>query len=359
MDNHYFERKCCVSCGLSKFGIISSIDKFPVSMACTNDKPENDLFAPLVIQKCLNCGTLQLKYLIDPKILYKYPHNPAIGKTWQRHNELFVDFIDRSKNLNDIDILDFGGGNSKIAKLILSQFSPKSYTIVDWNYSHYDLIKGVKYSENIPKDTKYDLVIASHTFEHFYEPRYDIEPIIKSIKVGGGLAFSIPNIESQLENNYLNALNFEHTYCPSPHWMPNNSYVDDNYIMHYYRQGNAKKDEEIPNNILVCAETPYIYLKDPVYIFGGHIFAQQIIARVSKGTRHQIMGILDNDPQKQGKRLYGTPYKVIAPEEADKKYPVIVNCAQYTNEISENLIQKGFTIEKISVDVLGPTSQCN
>jgi hypothetical protein len=52
--------------------------------------------------------------------------------------------------------------------------------------------------------------------------------------------------------------------------------------------------------------------KQPVYLFGAHVFSQYLLS-FGLDTTH-IIGLLDNDPHKHGKRLYGTELQVYAPE---------------------------------------------
>ena len=46
----------------------------------------------------------------------------------------------------------------------------------------------------------------------------------------------------------------------------------------------------------------------PVYLFGAHVFSQFLIGCGFPGRARR--GVLDNDPAKQGLRLYGTPLTV-------------------------------------------------
>ena len=48
-----------------------------------------------------------------------------------------------------------------------------------------------------------------------------------------------------------------------------------------------------------------------VYLFGAHVFSQYLIGFELNTSR--IKYTLDNDPNKQGRRLYGTPLSVEAP----------------------------------------------
>jgi len=74
----------------------------------------------------------------------------------------------------------------------------------------------------------------------------------------------------------------------------------------------------------------------PVYLFGAHVFAQYLIAFGLDTSR--IVSLLDNDPNKQGKRLYGTNLKVQSPKVLrDVDHPVVIlKAGVYNQEIKED-----------------------
>ncbi len=77
----------------------------------------------------------------------------------------------------------------------------------------------------------------------------------------------------------------------------------------------------------------------PLYFFGAHVFAQYLIQFGLKTEK--IISILDNDPNKQGKRLYGTKLKVASPKIlADIESPVIIlKAGVYNQEIMTNILK--------------------
>ncbi len=75
-----------------------------------------------------------------------------------------------------------------------------------------------------------------------------------------------------------------------------------------------------------------------VYLFGAHVFAQYLIAFGLDTSR--IVSLLDNDPNKQGKRLYGTNLMVQSPRVLrDVNNPsVILKAGVYNQEIKEDIL---------------------
>ena len=76
-----------------------------------------------------------------------------------------------------------------------------------------------------------------------------------------------------------------------------------------------------------------------VFLFGAHIFSQYLIEfglNVNK-----IECILDNDAEKQGKRLYGSKLLVKAPKilkDVDKPL-IILKAGTYNNEIKNDILK--------------------
>jgi hypothetical protein len=76
----------------------------------------------------------------------------------------------------------------------------------------------------------------------------------------------------------------------------------------------------------------------PSFIFGAHVFTQMLIGFGLK--TNFIAGCIDNSPQKQGQRLYGTSLQVSSAEDIFKKYKkvnIFGAVANYTEEIDNGL----------------------
>ena len=75
-----------------------------------------------------------------------------------------------------------------------------------------------------------------------------------------------------------------------------------------------------------------------MYLFGAHIFSQYLIKFGLDVTN--VKCILDNSPQKNKRRLYGTDLFVEFPNmiENDKSCAVILKAASYQEEIRLQLI---------------------
>lgn len=77
----------------------------------------------------------------------------------------------------------------------------------------------------------------------------------------------------------------------------------------------------------------------PVYLFGAHVFSQYLISFGLDTTN--IVGLLDNDTSKAGKRLYGTELYSDSPKIL-KDIPeaiVILRAGVYNEEIKKDIIE--------------------
>ena len=76
-----------------------------------------------------------------------------------------------------------------------------------------------------------------------------------------------------------------------------------------------------------------------VFLFGAHIFSQYLI---EFGLNiNKIESILDNDTEKQGKRLYGSKLFVESPKilkNVDNPL-IILKAGSYNNEIKEDILK--------------------
>jgi hypothetical protein len=77
-----------------------------------------------------------------------------------------------------------------------------------------------------------------------------------------------------------------------------------------------------------------------LYLFGAHIFSQYLISFGLNVNRLDC--IIDNDTNKQGKRLYGTNLKVFSPNilnKDDSDPVVILKAGVYNQEIKKDILE--------------------
>jgi SAM-dependent methyltransferase len=332
----------------------------------TNYSVEKD-FTDMTWSCCDECGCVQLKSLINPDILYKEPHNPAIGKVWEKHNEQFSNLITEYKYTK---ILEIGGANLKMANLINKKADIFSYDIIDFSSNEYstnkidDKIRLIKSSvENYALQNKVESIIMSHTFEHIYEPVIILNKLSNCLENDGRIFISVPNIKNQLADGFLNALNFEHTFFIDHEYInliANNAgfciekiIEFSSYNSFYVLKKIIDKNKNLKHTKIKNAKNIFLSFVDKlnkdvkqirektknnkIYVFGAHIFSQFLI---NFGLdEEKIICLLDNDPCKIDKYLFGTNLVVKNPiilKDIEKPY-VLLRAAQYKDEIEHQL----------------------
>jgi hypothetical protein len=201
--------------------------------------------------------------------------------------------------------------------------------------------------------------------EHVYEPNEFMKDISGAANIGTWHFFSIPNMEVMLKKKYTNCLNFEHTILITEafieYWLgkygfeirKKKYFLEDHSIFYATVKVELRhgiEEPDIPHDydfnrklymdfirfhedIILVLNNKMDEFSGRVFLFGGHIFAQYLIGfglNVEK-----IECIIDNDSNKQGKRLYGTSLIVRSPKilKGMKNATVILRAGVYNKEI--------------------------
>ena len=343
-----------------------TLQKFPTYVGCVTTPPTNDALLDLTMDICTETGILQLKHLASLDQVYLFPHNDAIGPTWQEHNEKFIEFIEE---FSPKKILEIGGGSGKLAQRYIDRNSNIDWTILDPNplFEENTRIHSLKeyFSSKLTLEDKFDAIIHSHVLEHQSSPEQFFIDISKFLIPEGLHIFSFPNLYEWLSRKYLNCLSFEHTVFITEIYvdcilertgfklLKKIKFRPDHSIFYLTKYTGNKNLITFPNLYNQNKQLYLDYVKHygdftsrlnskltnfphKVFLFGAHIFSQYLL---SFGLdQNKISGILDNSPLKIGKRLYGTNLPVFNPEIIkNENVGVIVKVGSYRNEIIEQL----------------------
>lgn len=363
------------------------VDFPPMSifMGPSNVAPEKDLTASMHWMISRSSGCIQLRNLIPLDILYSRAHGSGqVGATWLEHHKAFARFIAKYRPGK---VLELGGGHGILSREYMN-LAPAEWTIIEPNPTPAPGVTARYVSaivdEHFTPDGEYDAFAHSHVMEHMYSPRQFIANVSRFMPKASYHFCTFPNMEAQLQHNYTNVLMFEHTwYVTRPYverifdaagyeLLDTSYFRADHSIFYAFRrrstpppiQLSLQKKGEVndtefseyyeKNKLLFLKFVDYIYenvnninilidiakkRRIPVYIFGGHIFTQILLAFGI--LEHNIDAILDNDKNKWGTRLSGTNLIIQSPQilvDIDKPY-VIVKAGAYANEIKNGLLQ--------------------
>jgi ubiquinone/menaquinone biosynthesis C-methylase UbiE len=343
-----------------------SLKQFPTYVGCVTTPHEKDNFLDLSVDICKETGILQLKYLASLDQVYLYPHNDAIGPTWQEHNKRFIKFIEE---YSPKQVLEIGGGSGKLASEYVNTHTNIDWTILDPNplFEKNNQIHSKKeyFSSNLNFEHTFDAIIHSHVLEHQSSPEIFFSDISKFLTVNGSHIFSFPNLHEWLSRKYLNCLNFEHTIFLTENYVDvalkrtgfelikKNKFRDDHSIFYLTKFLGKKQDVNYPNlyeknkkmyldyiqyysEFIKTVNSKLENTSQKIYLFGAHIFSQYLLAFGLDQSK--LFGILDNSKLKIGKRLYGTNLQVFDPEIiANENAVVILKVGSYRNEIIQQL----------------------
>lgn len=353
-----------------------TLPRFPVSMYCVDAPPEADVFADMEWSISRGSGCVQLANLAPLDVVYEHEHGSgAVGGTWQAHHAEFASFLHKHGVTRALEI---GAGHGHLAKQYLALHPASSWVVVepnlpDWTHERATMVRGMfdadfKLPDGVPA---VDAVVHSHTFEHMYEPRAFLESVNQFLPINGLHVFTLPRMRVWLQKHYSNTLNFEHTILLTETIIDellrvtgfdlvDKAYFRDDHSVFYAARkvgspiadGPAralKLDEYAANKALfmdfvkvqqdavarinaALAITP-----GTVYLFGAHIFSQLTIAFGLNMDR--VAAVIDNDPAKHGKRLYGTRLLVHKPDvlrDVDNAV-VVLRVGAYRDEIVKGI----------------------
>jgi Methyltransferase domain len=362
-------RTACAVCGQGPLEPALTVPRVPVHMGCTDQPVAADAVADQQWVVCAACAALQLGALAPLDLVYLGQHNAALGGVWARHHAAFAAFV---ASFAPRTVVEVGGSTGSLARAYVAEHEVDAWTVVEPNptFAPEGRIGLVKAFVEDAADTVAgaDAVVHSHVLEHLYEPRAFLRTVRSQLADGALMLLSVPDIESLLaQHSGSNALNFEHTYqfgVRSLLWMLDDAGFELEALQRFGRHsifvaalakgapdaagaapqadggaafGRFVEDSRADAAALAERARAYDAAGGSVFLFGGHVFSQFLIGCGFDAAL--ASGVLDNDPAKQGLRLYGTELTVSAPAAIAglDRCAVIVRAAHYTGEVTEQL----------------------
>lgn len=347
---------------------LHTFEQFPVYMGCVDSPACQDLLFDMNCKISAGTGMIQIDPLPSESIVYQAGHGSgATGAAWAEHHAALADFIGKRKPES---IFEIGGGHGVLSRCYFERDPSVEWTILEPNPismpgGRVKIQKGF-FTESTQIPESADVIVHSHLLEHLHAPA-DFFRKLGRLRKGVWTCFSVPALARQLEQCYTNVLNFEHTYyCTEPYiewWLQGAGFelVEKNYFRGdhsiFYAARKAVPMEsglELPqgyetNRSLFLRYVEYHrslvarlnglvgQAESEVFLFGGHAFSQYLIAFGLDVTK--IRCILDNDPAKHGRRLYGTNLFVTSPSilSGKRKPIVILRAGVFASEIKDSI----------------------
>jgi hypothetical protein len=358
------ERRACAACGAAGLEPLLEIAGVPVHMGCTDQPAEADAFFDQRWATCTRCGSVQLAALAPLDLVYQTQHNGAVGGVWARHHAALADFVaERAPQ----SVVEVGGASGALARAYVAAHQVASWKVVEPNPAFtpkppiHLITAYIEEVDDVVAEA--DAVVHSHLVEHLYEPRAFLRGIREQARPGAPMLLSVPDLASLLAQSGANALNFEHTYFFGIEllvWMLRDAgytvAAPERFEHHSFfvearpdaEPGAAGPPPDARDGARAFARFVQTARADareliarsqafdgPIYLFGAHVFSQFLVGCGFPTDR--ATAVLDNDPAKQGLRLYGTPLMVQPPAVIGPPAAVIVRATHYTAEIIEQL----------------------
>lgn len=357
--------------------LLKTFNRFPVFMGCVTHEPAQDQYVDMNFYISTTSGLIQLNPILPLEVVYQTSHGSGtVGTAWQLHHQSFSDFIgEHSPN----SVFEIGGGTG-----VLSAYYKNSHRDIEWTILEPNPDPVVNctakyvtgfFDDTFMLTTEFDAIVHSHIIEHVFNPSKFLSDLSKFASVGKKMFFSVPNLKEMFKRNYTNCINFEHTLLLTEEYIDHllavhkfrilkkHLFSQDHSIFYAVERTENSMAHELPIGLYDHNKKMFMeYIKyfdvliarfnseldkqsDNVYLFGAHIFSQFLINRGLNTSK--IVSILDNDVNKQGKRLYGSSLTVESPTVLkDKLNPcVILKVANYSDEIKKEII------ENINADV--------
>ena len=330
--------------------------KFPLSV-CTQDGPlpEKEELVEAYIEEGAN-GLISFLPYVDPSKIYLSQHNSSIGETWRLHN---LEFAKHILGVGELSFVDIGGGSGNIYKSAYSLDSNISWKIIDLNPTLDDARVETVVGLYSPSDIKEgDTVITSHFLEHQNNP----EEFLTELRLRNPKyhLFSLPNFKSYAKKNYSATIMFEHPNYLAEDYLEyllaktgwniiDKQYYADHSIFFTTTPGTPTDSKKVFNcredigNFLQYMQDrcqQLVQAQKPFYVFGAHFTYYYVL---NMGVpEEQIIAVVDNDPAKQGKRMYGTNTRVISSDELPIGANVFLEMGPYNAEIAKELLNVNF-----------------
>jgi hypothetical protein len=359
-------RRHCAVCGDTGLEPFLEIAACPVFQGCVPFARGAAECAPMIWVGCSACGSAQIAPLPALERIYQSGHATGLGTAWARHHAGFVDFLRAQAHGA---IVDVGGGSGTLARAWRRAGGDLPWTILEPNALRVpDLPDDIAVVDGFLEEGALasigaPTVVMCHMFEHVTDLRVTVEMLNGTLPADGRICLAWPELESWTRKGVAGALNFEHgVYVTVPRllalfaqfgwrvqarqlWTEN-----DTWFLAFAR---GPADTAAPHGDGIVAVSDYFgalraQAKALTQVLARHdgdaflmpasIYAQALLTHGLPEKR--FAALLDNSPAKQGRRLYGTDLRVMAPSQIlpQTRDPlVIINGGAHDAEMAAGL----------------------
>jgi len=344
-----YSRKNCILCDSSLCSFTSFLQ--PI-YDCTEEDQDTWM---IEYGYCTNCFSIQLMTLADPLVLYDKNYFQPLHQThlWIQHNLSFLAFI--VKHCPPQPILEIGSSSFCLGKHLIHYY--KDYTVFDYTIEQAVQRSDVKYIEGNCEEYNFtqECIVMSHVFEHLYEPKKFIQNCLRN-KVKR-VILSIPSMEDKTQLHVGNQHTFLYNsqdivYLFGLHDYKVKDFLswnsgDDSFpclFYHFELDGPQQVKQHIePRHLYTIDYFKPIRVPTNTFLTTSGMLSVLIFPWIE--NKEDVIGIVDVNPEKQGKKFSYTSH-IIKPYEALDKpgNTALVNHPKRKNIIS--MIQYASILER-------------
>lgn len=347
----------CSICASHRLEELISLPKFPFTGIYVDD-PDVPKFTGVDqgFLLCENCGHGQLKYVIDPDLVYDdtYTHRSSSSSIATSGNDYFADFLRKiTKGRKFNRVVDVGCNDlyllGKIRDLADAHvgidpiWRDQEYKVQNSDFSVLGkFIEEVDFTYDL--GGRPDLVISAHAFEHVENPRLQIQRLVDAAADDALFVIEVPGFDSLLANYRFDQIFHQHI-----HYYSLSSFsrliqeLACEYVAHDFNYGYwggtmlfafkkaagqkfigdfAKPNKEIfsksfscfQNQLMQCLEVVQGIHHEPIYGYGA---AQMLptIAYHMKSDLSFLTAVLDDNSDRAGLTYPYLPVKISKPSD--------------------------------------------
>ena len=311
-----YSRTQCVLCDTSLHSFTSFLH--PVYDCNTNESWN------IEYGYCPNCFSVQLMTLADPLVLYDKNYvQPFQTHLWTQHNLSFIAFI--AKHCPPQPLLEIGSSSFCLGKHLIHYYP--DYTVFDYSIEQAMKRDDVTYIEGNCEE--YDFtqpcIVMSHVFEHLYEPKKFIQNCLRNkVKT---ILLSVPSMETPqlhvcsqhtFQYNvqdivYLFGLH-EYKVVEIVHWNTDSFPC----LFYCFALDGPQKVEQIiePRHLYSMQYFNPIRVPPNTFLTTANMFSVLVYPWIE--NKEDVIGVVDVNPKKQGKKFSYTSLIVQPFSELDK-----------------------------------------
>ena len=304
---------------------------------------------------CPNCFSVQLMTLADPLVLYDKNYFQPLNQThlWIQHNLSFIAFI--AKHCSPQPLLEIGSSSFCIGKHLIHYYP--DYTVFDYSIEQAIQLPNVTYIEGNCEE--YDFtqpcIVMSHVFEHLYEPKKFIQNCLRNkVKT---ILLAIPSMEDKTQLHVGNQHTFQYNtqdiiYLFGLHEYKLKEFVQWNSedhsfpcLFYCFTLDGPQQIEQIiePRHLFTIDYFKPFRVPPNTFLTTSGMFSVLLYPWIE--NKEDVIGVVDVNPKKQGKKFSFTSLIVQPYEALDKPgNTALVNHPKRKNIIS--MIQHASILER-------------